>query len=228
MASLQPCRTVIPNTYCCPYPARNMCELEIDGRGSVMAKPDTAVAILGVITENLQLESAQLENAVKMSAVIRAVMQAGIPSEAIQTQAYHIEPLYDYIDGKQVFRGYRVTNNLRVTTKNVDTVGKVIDTAVNAGANTVSSINFTVSDPSIYYAEALNTAINDALAKAAAIGMKLKVHVSRIQVQIIEETFQSGSPIQPIQLQTAIPATPIQPGQIEITALIKTVFIYAT
>lgn len=228
MASMQPYRTVIPYSYCCSYAVRGMCELKVDGRGSVMVKPDTAVAILGVITENMQLVSAQQENSVKTSAVIRALMQAGIPSEAVQTQAYNIEPLYDYIDGKQVFRGYRVTHNSRVTIKNVNMVGKAIDAAVNAGANTVNSISFTVSDPSIYYGEALNAAIDDAMAKAAAIGMKLKIHISRVPVQIIEETYQNSSPVQPFQLQTVISATVIQPGQIEITAFIKTVFVYAT
>ena len=228
MPSMQPYRTVIPYSCCYPYAVRGMCELKVEGRGSVMAKPDTAVVVLGVITENMQLLSAQQENAVKIAAVIRALVQTGIPTEAIQTQAYNIEPMYDYIDGRQVFRGYRVTQNLRVTIKNVNAVGKVIDAAVNAGANTVNSINFNVSDPTFYYAQALNAAIDDAIAKAAAIGMKLKINISRVPVQIIEETYQNGSPIQPFQMQTAIPATPIQPGQIEITATIKTVFIYAT
>lgn len=226
MQGIQPFQALIQKSCCCPYTVCGSFELKVDGRGSVMAKPDTVVAVLGVITENMQLMTAQQENADKISSVIRAIVLTGVPTEAIQTQAYNIEPLYDYIEGKQVFRGYRVTHNLRITIRNVDIVGKVIDAAVYSGANTVSSISFTVSNPSIYYAEALNAAIDDAIAKAAAIGMKLKVNISRIPVKIIEETYQSTSPIQPFQMQTATAATPIQPGQIEIIALIKTVFIY--
>lgn len=226
MIGMQHYRTVTPYLYPCLYNMRGMCKLEVGGSGKVMAKPDTATAVLGVITESMQLEAAQQENAAKMNSVIRALVQTGIPAEDIQTQAYNIEPMYDYIDGKQVFRGYRVTHTIKVTIKNVDMVGKVIDAAVNAGANTVSSINFTVSNQDIYYMKALNAAIDDALTKAADIGNKLNVQIHRTPVQIIEQTYQISPPVQPYQLQTAVPATPIQPGQIEVSALIKALFVY--
>ena len=227
MIGMQPYSSINPYSYYHHCLASGMCKLEVNGLGKVMVKPDTAEAVLGVITENIQLEIAQQENAVKMSSVIQSIIQEGIPSEAIQTQTYNIEPMYDYIDGKQVFRGYRVTHNLRVTIKNVDQVGRVIDSATNAGANTVNSINFTIINSSAYYKEALNFAINDALTKASDIGMKLNVNISKVPFQIIEETYQQGPPIQPFQLQTAVSATPVQPGQIEINAIIKTIFIYS-
>ena len=62
-----------------------------------------------------------------------------------------------------------MTHNLMVTIKNVDMVGQVIDAAVSAGANTVTSINFSVANPAVNYAEALDAAIDDAISKAAHI-----------------------------------------------------------
>lgn len=209
-----------PNMGSCLY------KLRVDGRGSVMAEPDTAVAVLGVTTENMQLEVAQRENAEKTSAVIQAIMQLGIPKEAIQTQAYLIQPQYDFVDGRRVFRGYLVVHNLRVTVKNVGQVGRVIDTAVRAGANTVNDVSFTVTEPAKYYAAALNAAIEDAVLKAAVIGSKLNVTVYRPPVQITEKTYQVSPPVQPLLMQAASPVTPIQPGQIEITALIEAIFAY--
>lgn len=225
----------ISNQYdlCSPYAmvippcmVYNNCRLKVEGKGIIVAEPDKVTAILGVLTENVQLETAQKENAETVSSVINSLIRLGVPKEAIQTQAYNIEPVYDYIDGKQVFREYRVVHNLKVDIKNVGMAGKIIDAAVEAGANTVSGISFTVSDPSIYYKEALNAAISDAIAKANVIGTKLKVNVSPIPVQIIEETYQQGTPYKPVFMQVSGQATPIQPGQIEITALIEAVFSY--
>jgi len=42
--------------------------------------------------------------------------------------------------------GYTVSNRLKVTVKNIDDVGDVIDTAVDAGVNEVQSVSFTLSD----------------------------------------------------------------------------------
>lgn len=200
------------------------CRLKVNGKGSIMAEPDKATVVLGVTTENIQLETAQKENAEKVSAVINTLIKLGVPNEAIQTQAYQILPQYDYVEGKQVFRDYRVIHNLKVDINNITMVGRITDAAVEAGANSVSGIDFTVSDPAKYYEEALNAAVSDAFAKAASIGMKLNVNMSPIPVQIIEEAPPSAAPY--ALMQATGPTTPIQPGRIEITALIEAIFFY--
>lgn len=204
----------------------NTCRLEVEGKGTVSAEPDKAVVVLGVITENVQLETAQRENADTVAAVIAAVMGQGVPRESIQTQTYNIQPVYDYIDGKSVFRGYMVTHNLKIEIKNIGSVGAVIDAAVSAGANNVSGVEFTVSNPSQYYKEALDAAINDAIGKAEVIGAKLNVYVYPVPMRITEERYQQPTPV-PYTLQATGQATPIQPGMIEISAAVTAIFSYS-
>jgi uncharacterized protein YggE len=149
----------------------------VEGKGIVQARPDTAIASLGVSTENIQLQTAQNENADIMIKVLNAVKAEGIPSEDIQTQTYSVQPQYDYIDGKQVLRGYQVVHMLRITIEGVERAGAVIDSAVNAGANIVSGIDLTLKNPARYYDEALGAALEDAVDKALTIGEKLSVNV---------------------------------------------------
>lgn len=209
-----------------PIAGLNSCRLRVGGKGSVSAEPDKATVILGVTTENTQLETAQRENADKIASVIAAIMKLGVPRESIQTQAYNIQPVYDYIEGKQVFRGYQVTHNLKVDITNIGMVGRVIDSAVAAGANYVSGVNFTVSDTAGYYKEALDAAISDAISKAETIGAKLNVYVYPIPIQIIEQGYQQSPPT-PYYVQATGQATPVEPGLIEITASIEAIFSYA-
>ena len=68
-------------------------------------------------------------------------------------------PQYDYVEGRQVFRGYEVINSINVTIKNIEQVGTVIDTAVRNGVNQVSNIRFTVENEHIPYQEALSLAL---------------------------------------------------------------------
>ena len=213
----------IPGMQPCKEPCA--CDLKVEGSGRIKVRPDIAVASLGVVTENMQLSAAQQENASRMAAVIRTLNGMGIPAADIQTASYSITPQYDFVEGRQVFRGYRVEHMLRVTIRGMARIGAIIDAAVRSGANQIGSISFAVEDPSPYYRQALDAAVDDALAKAGTIAAKLNIRVIRIPVSIIELGFEQGIPV-PLMFQAAAQTTPIQPGQIEITARIEAAFAY--
>jgi len=138
---------------------------KINGKGSIKVKPNIAIVTLGVSTEGKELKNIQEENALRASKVAGTLKRLGIREEDIQTQNYNIDIQYDYIEGKEIFKGYRVRNILKVIVRDIDRVGQVIDEAVEDGANIVSHIRFTVSDESIYYNRALRHAIEDSIEK---------------------------------------------------------------
>lgn len=226
-------------SYANPYPqtgsacpaqgckAQDLCTLRVEGRGSVTVEPDRAEVLLGVATENTSLTTAQAENATTTTAVINALTRLGIPPEDIATQSYTITAQYDYVDNKQVFRNYRVQHTLRVTVQDTSRVGQVIDAAVASGANFVNDISFTLSNPTLYYQQALGLAIDDAVAKAIVIGTRFKVTVAPIPIRIIETTL-GAAPVEPVALKVAAQSTtPIQPGQLEIAAQVEVTFTYS-
>jgi len=219
-----------------PYPnayARSICVetdsdnniLNLNGKGAVQVTPNIAVVSVGVVTENMDLNVALRENTAKMTKVIDSLKNMGITEKDIKTQSYNIELLYDYIEGKQIFKGYRVSNILSVTVRDINTVGEVINTAVDNGANVVNSINFTVSNPALYYREALTMAIKDAVEKASVIEKSLKVVVDKTPTKILEETY-GYAPVAANGMMMKAAAPPIMPGQTEITASIKATFSY--
>ena len=228
-----PCKNCpIPYPYTNSY-TRSLCvetdsdnnTMNLNGKGAVQAKPNIAVVSLGVVTENMDLNDALKENTLKMSKVIASLKNMGIAEKDIKTESYNIELVYDYIEGKQVFKGYRVRNMLSVTIRDINSVGEVINTAVDNGANVVNSINFTVSNPSLYYREALNLAIKDAIEKAAVIEKSLRIVVNKTPSKILEETYgYAPIPSNSMTFKTAGP--PIMPGETEITASIKATFSY--
>ncbi len=202
------------------------CKLKVEGKGSIIVQPDMAVVVLGVTTENKQLQPAQEENAQRITSVLNTLKRLGVDSRDVETHSYIIEPQYDYTEGKQVFRGYRVVHTLKVTIRNVERVGAIIDAAVESGANLVNSISFAVEEPSRYYQQALRSAIDDAQSKALIIGDKLKINISLIPAQMMEVNYRQEGPMV-LSLSTAgEAATPIKAGQIEVTAQIEAIFNY--
>jgi uncharacterized protein len=200
--------------------------MKLNGKGIVKIRPDIVNVTLGVVTEDKQLQTAQTLNAEKMNQVISTIKSFGIEDNQIQTVTYSINPVYDYVEGKEIFRGYRVTNIVKINVKEVERVGEIIDSAVTAGANQIGDIEFTTSDPGRYYKRALMIAIKDAVEKAVVIGETLGVTVYKTPVNIKEETEGYSHVIQRTQLKAMEASTSIEAGQIEISASIEAQFMY--
>lgn len=199
--------------------------IKVNGMGIINAEPDMAVINIGVVTESKDLQSAQKENALKSTALVSELYKMNIPRKDISTAVYNIEPQYDYIEGKQVFKGYRVTNIFNVKISELLKVGEIIDRSVASGANKINSIKFTLSNPSIYYNKALTLAVRDASLKAKEIGETLGVEVNSIPSSIVELSSNQLYEEAPT-MKVLSAATPIEPGQITVTAKIEAVFNY--
>lgn len=195
--------------------------ITVIGRATLSRKPDTVTIQLEVMTENEQLQQAQQENAYKMNQVIQALIQSGNIKEDIQTSSYIIHPRYDYVDGKQVFKGYQVINSIMVKIKKLDLVGHIIDTAVKNGVNQVSNIQFTLENQPIYYQKALSDALKNALVKAQTLAETLKVNYDPIPIKIVEDISEMPHPFQKFALVENSMSTPIVPGEMEIKAKVE-------
>ncbi|MEH7237287.1 SIMPL domain-containing protein [Bacillus sp. JJ1562] len=206
----------------------NSYRMKVNGEGIVTATPNSATITLGVITESSTVTEAQNENNQLTKKVIDSILGLGIPKEHIKTVDFRIEILYNFENSKQTVRGYRVTHMLQISDVDIQSVGSIVDTSVQNGANTVTNIDFTVRNPKIYYEKALQNAVLDAQEKARTIAKNLGVQLQDIPIQIQELSQQSP----PVPFQTAMfakseAATPIQPGELTITARIEATFTYS-
>ncbi|WP_158582934.1 SIMPL domain-containing protein [Lysinibacillus yapensis] len=204
------------------HPFVNVRFISVEGNSKIEVKPDLAELQIEVVTQSENLEDAQSENALKMNDVIQSLLALNIEQRDIRTAFFNVFPRYDYIEGKQVFRGYEVTNALSVEIHDVNDVGLVIDTALKNGANRISQLTFKLENESGYYQQALQMALQDAHEKAIAISSKLKLSYMPLPIEIVEQT--SGG--RPILFKTAAAAqssmeTPIETGTITIEATLK-------
>lgn len=146
--------------------------ISVTGTGVVKAKPDRAMISFSVVTQADTADEALSENAAKMDSVVRAVRAAGILENQTETSAYSLNPVWEYPDrGSPKIVGYTCSNTIMVTVKNLNKAGEIIDTAVSAGANQVSSLQFTISEEAMSQLglNALSLAVRDAASKARTI-----------------------------------------------------------
>jgi len=195
--------------------------MTVIGTAKLSQKPDTVTIQLEVMTENEQLQQAQQENTIKMNKVIQALLQAGLSKENMQTSSYIIHPKYDYVNGKQVFKGYQVFNSITVKINNMNQAGQFIDIAVKNGVNHVSNIQFALENQQSIYQVALSNALINALSKAKTIAETLKVKVDPTPIKIVEEISEIPHLMQKFAVAENSMSTPIEPGEMVINAKVE-------
>lgn len=197
------------------------------GNGEIIAQPDYVQIQIEVRTEGDSISDVQQENARIMTRVIESIVALNIPREAIQTAAYTISPKYDFIEGRQVFRGYVVQNAITVKITDISQAGTVIDTAVQNGANDISAIQFKIENVDAYYRQALNLALMNAMAKAKSMADMMQVPIQLIPFEIIEQSQNvMPAPFRSIQMATKEITTPIEEGRMPIQASVQVKFQY--
>lgn len=141
--------------------------ISVNGEGTVEAQPDRATISVGVVTRDKNPSAVQAANAKAASSVINSIVALGIERRQISTGHYNFNPVYRHTEnGKRILDGYEATNSVTVIVDDLSLVGKIIDAALNHGANRVDSLNFGLRNKSTYQDEALRLAIGDARHKA--------------------------------------------------------------
>lgn len=201
--------------------------LTVVGIGMIEITSNLATINFEVKTEAKQMLEAQQENSYQMKQIIQSLIQFGIPRDNIQTRSFEVRPVYDYIDGKQEFRGYEVINMISVTMDNVDLVGNVIDLALQNGATNVFNLQFSHRDSQVYERQALAKALEDANSKAHTLVQQMHVNIDPIPIKIVEEFNEQPIPFLKNTLAESNVLPSIEPGVIQMQAKVRVNFRYA-
>jgi len=191
------------------------------GQASVAVAPDQARIDFSVTTQSTTAQDAAARNATQTSTVITALQSVLGSSANMRTINYSLTALYSYSQGQQpVLTGYSATNTVEATVTNLTTVGRVIDTGIQAGATQVSGLTFGLQNDQPARAQALKLATAQAKSNADAITSGLGMHTGAVQ------TLQQGidTPTQVVAVGTAAPATPVQVGPVSVTATVTADF----
>ena len=157
--------------------------IDTSGTAETSVMPDKAYIFLGAETQADTAASSQSENAAIMDAINSGLSEM---DAKIETSSYYVNAVYSYEKDTPVVIGYKTTHILKITTTDVENAGKVIDAASAAGANTVSNIQFALSDEKEKAARQnlLANAVDDArqkadiIAKASGVSIKKPMHIS--------------------------------------------------
>ncbi len=204
--------------------------VEVYGSANIEVEPDVAYINIGVDTENNNPSLAQKENKEKMDKIISSLKKMGLTDEELTTINYSIRKNYRYLKDDEREEYYMVSNSLKITVNNIDEVGNVIDAASNNGANNINSIQFSVTDDTVYYNQALNDAMLSAKEKATSImntfGETPSKPKSVVEISNNYGVVRDYGNMMKAEMAYDSISTPIQAGDITISARVKVIYEY--
>jgi uncharacterized protein YggE len=204
--------------------------IRVVARGAVTVKPDRAEIVLGVMTDKETATAAVAENARKMGRVLVVLKKEFGGTGEIKTSEISVHPRFDESRDGTVNRhhihGYTAINTLRISLPDTRVVGPLLDSAFQAGANTIEDVEFTLKDRE----SAQNQALHDASAKARSRATAMaEGQGMRVGDVISVSEGERDSPFSEFQDKALykyanIMPMPLEPGSIQVSATVTVVF----
>lgn len=155
--------------------------IRVSGSGEVAVVPDIAYINIGVHSEAEDVSSALEANNTQATKLTEALKAEGIEAKDIQTTNFNVYPQTRYDNmGQPVGTSYVVDNTVYITVRDLTKLGKLLDSAISAGANNIYGISFDIADKETVLAQARELAIKDAEAKAKSVATVAGVTLGQI------------------------------------------------
>jgi len=186
------------------------------GSATIAVTPDQFQLDVGVVTQGATAQDAGQQNATLTTTVLNALKGVLGTTGTIQTISYYLSPRYSSTAGQtSVIVGYTASNTVEVTSTDLSLIRKLIDTANQAGANSVGNLSFGLQNQEPVVEQALGQAAKQAQAHANAIAAGLGAKTGTV-ISALEGA--SVTPIVSPSVAGAAATTPIQTGTVKVTA----------
>jgi len=207
--------------------------LSVSGDGKVTLVPDIAYINIGVHSEAMDVTAALQQNNDLAKQIADALVASGVDAKDIQTANFNIYPKtnYDPQTGNSTPAGFSVDNTVYITVRDLKNLGKLLDTAIRAGANQIYGISFDITDRATALIQARDLAIKDAQQKALEVAKVSGVELGLVQAINVSDT----SFVQPYNQSAGMggggasgkgmdSSVPVSAGQIVITYTVSMIY----
>jgi uncharacterized protein YggE len=198
--------------------------------------PDRVVISVGAEITDKTANDALSLNSGLMNNITSELRNHGLRLNETRTSSFNIFPLYNYTESgtRLNVSGFTVTNTVQIESSNLNNVSQWIDTAVASGANSINSIDFSVSEKRLEdtRSKLITDAIVNAKQKAEAAASAVQLKVIGVKSIIVDgATTVPPLPPQPFfreeavaQGGTASSSTPIMAGEQEVSVSVSCIF----
>ena len=194
--------------------------ISISAQGEVRLPAEIAQLQIGVESKERTAARAAAEAASVLSRVLTAMEGLGFNRDSMPTTDYSVGVDMDWENQKVI--GYTATTAVELRLEDLSALGKVIDTALEAGANDVASVRFDVKDRRSARDQAIRAAFDTARRDAEVLAQASESSLGRL-VELSIGGHQLGAVAEAITVSSgaAGPRTTITAPEVVVTVTLS-------
>ena len=164
--------------------------LTVGGEGEVEVAPDRADVGFSVEASEKALADGEKAVTEATARLLKLCESLGIPKSEIRSAQLIVNPQYDggVISSRPRIVGYYVSRQIDVDLRDLSKLGKLLQGAVETGANRVSGVSFGSTKKDEHQRAALAKATEDAKANAETLAKAMGVKLGRLHTLTASES----------------------------------------
>ncbi len=158
--------------------------INVSATATKEVSPDTVEINIEIQTEDAKsMQAASKENSELSLKVLESMKQFLNTSNGdyVKTAYFRADSKYKYINNRQVFDCYQVTNTVVVHTKDISKISEIIEKAISEGATGVSNLNFSISNYDSFKNELISEAMKKAESQACTAAKTANSEILKIK-----------------------------------------------
>lgn len=215
-----------PQTY---YMNRDsdLASLVVQGDATIKAEPDQMLLRLGVVSSATDADTALAQNNMLMQSLMVQLRELGISDREMATGQFQIRPEWSVpprptpANWQRRIVSYRVSNDLKLTTGQIDLAGELLSLAQKAGANQIGSLQFSLADSEEPRQLAIAAATRKARRKAQTLADAAGTQLGPL-LSVVLDPLQNhaGATLLRSERAMAVDSVPVAPGQVDVKAAV--------
>ncbi|MFA5550698.1 MAG: SIMPL domain-containing protein [Trueperaceae bacterium] len=197
--------------------------ITVTGAGAAYGEPDRALVTLGVEAVADNVRDAMADADAAMNQVRQAVINLGLEQRQLRTVSFNVwrQQLTDQA-GQPTGERYHVQHLFQITVDDTTLVGQLLADAIDAGANNVGGISFTIADTAQLQSRAREAAMADAHARASQLAELAGVTLG--SVTTVEETSYNAPQVAAGVQYARMAASPVESGELAVNVTVRVVY----
>lgn len=202
-------------------------DITVMGSADVNVEPNLASFSIGIETSAQTAKEAAALNAEKSNQTMDLLKKLITEDNAISTQNYSIYPEYTYNETTRDndFKGFKAINTIQVKTRDIKSLGTLLDKTIDSGITTVNNLSFTHDHPEEIYKKALQKAFANGAERAKVLAQASGTAINGIKdITIISAGYPQPQPRYEKAMLADVRSTPTSAPEVVTSATLQIIF----
>lgn len=153
--------------------------MTVTGTATLEVSPDCADITMTIDVDGARPGVATTAAQTKQQAIVDALKKLGVEASDIKLSTLTMNPIYEWVKDRNVFKGYRAAITITATTKQFDKIGPIMEAGSENGATSMTT-GFRRSDLSELKKKVRTMALTAAKDKANQTATALDIKLGRV------------------------------------------------